>query len=269
MGAYVALLRAINVGGTGKLEMAELRSLCEGCGFTDVATLIQSGNVVFQTKRSEASVLKLLEQTLAEKMGRPVGVLVRSTEELHAVLERNPFPEAPPNRLIVFFLPAPRRPRLDRDSGRRAGRHARARGLCPLSARPGHEQAEAALLEDRNRPQPEHRDQAGRDADRARGTMTLRSLSSRQDARAACRDFFWRSPPARLYPRGGDIRRPRHPTRPNGRACVMCSPPLDVALLFMLGAERCRAHHPDCRVKTSPIVQIHPALVRRVKGVAA
>jgi uncharacterized protein (DUF1697 family) len=114
MGAYVALLRAINVGGTGKLEMAELRSLCEGCGFTDVATLIQSGNVVFQTKRSEASVLKLLEQTLAEKMGRPVGVLVRSTEELHAVLERNPFPEAPPNRLIVFFLAAPlRRGALD------------------------------------------------------------------------------------------------------------------------------------------------------------
>lgn len=110
MTSYVALLRAINVGGTGKLEMAELQRLCEGCGFTNVATYIQSGNVVFQSKRSEASVLKLLEQTLAERMGKPVGVLVRSAEELGGVLEHNPFPDAPPNKLIVLFLdkPAPR-----------------------------------------------------------------------------------------------------------------------------------------------------------------
>jgi uncharacterized protein (DUF1697 family) len=109
MTAYVALLRAINVGGTGRLEMADLRSLCEGCGFTGVATFIQSGNVVFKTKRSEASVQKLLEQTLTEKMGKPVGVLVRSSEELTAVLEKNPFPDAPPNKVIVCFLSAPLR----------------------------------------------------------------------------------------------------------------------------------------------------------------
>jgi uncharacterized protein (DUF1697 family) len=110
MTSYVALLRAINVGGTGKLEMAELRRLCEGCGFINVATFIQSGNVVFQSKRSEGSVLKLLEQTLAERMGKPVGVLVRTQEELGSVLEHNPFPDAPPNKLIVLFLdkPAPR-----------------------------------------------------------------------------------------------------------------------------------------------------------------
>lgn len=110
MTSYVALLRAINVGGTGKLEMAELRKLCEGCGFTNVATYIQSGNVVFQSKRSESSVLKLLEQTLAERMGKPVGVLVRSADELGTVLQHNPFPDALPNRLIVLFLdkPAPR-----------------------------------------------------------------------------------------------------------------------------------------------------------------
>jgi uncharacterized protein (DUF1697 family) len=114
MTAYAALLRAINVGGTGKLEMTELRALCEGCGFTQVATFIQSGNVVFQTRRSEASVQKLLEQTLAEKMGKPVGVLVRTAEELSGVLANNPFPDAPPNRVIVFFLTAPlRRDSLD------------------------------------------------------------------------------------------------------------------------------------------------------------
>jgi uncharacterized protein (DUF1697 family) len=109
MTAYVALLRAINVGGTGKLEMTDLRSLCEGCGFTSVATFIQSGNVVFQTKRSETSVQKLLEQSLTEQMGKPVGVLVRTLEELNAVLEKNPFTDAPPNRVIVYFLAAPLR----------------------------------------------------------------------------------------------------------------------------------------------------------------
>jgi uncharacterized protein (DUF1697 family) len=107
MTSYVALLRAINVGGTGKLEMAELRRLCEGCGFTNVSTYIQSGNVVFQSKRSEPSVLKLLEQTLAERMGKPVGVLVRSAAELGTVLEHNPFPDVPPNKLIVLFLDKP------------------------------------------------------------------------------------------------------------------------------------------------------------------
>jgi uncharacterized protein (DUF1697 family) len=114
MTAYAALLRAINVGGTGKLEMAELRALCERCGFTQVATFIQSGNVVFQTRRSEASVQKLLEQTLTEKMGKPVGVLIRTAEELGSTLAHNPFPDAPPNRVIVFFLTAPlRRGTLD------------------------------------------------------------------------------------------------------------------------------------------------------------
>src|SRR5262245_38093605 len=114
MTAYVALLRAINVGGTGKLDMADLRSICEGCGFTDVTTYIQSGNVVFKSKRSESSVQKLLEQSLTEKMGKPVGVLVRSSEELSGVLDNNPFPEAPPNRLIVYFLAYPlRRGELD------------------------------------------------------------------------------------------------------------------------------------------------------------
>lgn len=110
MTSFVALLRAINVGGTGKLEMSELRRLCERCGFTRVTTYIQSGNVVFQSKRSERTVLKLLEQTLAERMGKPVGVRLRSAQEFSTVLEHNPFPDAPPNKLLVQFLdkPAPR-----------------------------------------------------------------------------------------------------------------------------------------------------------------
>jgi uncharacterized protein (DUF1697 family) len=70
-----------------------------------VKTYIQSGNVVFRTRLSERGITKKLEQALAEQMGRPVGVLVRTADELRAVLDRNPFPKAPPNKVIVFFLP--------------------------------------------------------------------------------------------------------------------------------------------------------------------
>jgi uncharacterized protein (DUF1697 family) len=106
MAAYAALLRAINVGGTGKLPMADLRQLCEACGFSGVATYIQSGNVVFQSRRAEASAQRELARALADKLGKPVGVHLRSARELDAVLKHNPFPEAPPNRVIVFFLEA-------------------------------------------------------------------------------------------------------------------------------------------------------------------
>ena len=107
MTAYAALLRAINVGGTGKLPMAELTTMCEKAGFSAVATYIQSGNVVFRSQRGEASVKKRLEQALAERMGKPVGVHVRTREELEAVLENNPFSAAAPNQVVVFFLEAP------------------------------------------------------------------------------------------------------------------------------------------------------------------
>jgi uncharacterized protein (DUF1697 family) len=107
MTAYTALLRAINVGTAGTLPMIELRALCEKAGFKDVATYIQSGNVVFRSQRSEASVKKRLEQALAERMGKPVGVHVRQRQEIGALLDHNPFPSAPPNRVVVFFLEAP------------------------------------------------------------------------------------------------------------------------------------------------------------------
>jgi uncharacterized protein (DUF1697 family) len=104
MPAYAALLRAVNVGGTGKLAMLELRRLCEDAGLRDVTTYIQSGNVVFRTSQSEASVKKLLEQALAKQLGKPCGVLVRGANELCTLLEANPFPSAPSNRVLLLFL---------------------------------------------------------------------------------------------------------------------------------------------------------------------
>jgi uncharacterized protein (DUF1697 family) len=107
MTAYAALLRAVNVGGTGKLAMTDLRACCAELGFANVATYIQSGNAVFTSRLGEAKVVAALEAALAKLVGKPVGVLVRTGAELAEIVTDHPFPEAPGNRLIVSFLPAP------------------------------------------------------------------------------------------------------------------------------------------------------------------
>jgi uncharacterized protein (DUF1697 family) len=107
MTSYVALLRAVNVGGTGKLPMTELRAMCEGCGFKDVRTYIASGNVVFKADPDEAAVQAKLEAALQAYAGKPVGVAVRTGPEMAAVLAANPFGEAAPNRTVAIFLKTP------------------------------------------------------------------------------------------------------------------------------------------------------------------
>lgn len=104
MTVYIALLRAVNVGGTGKLPMAELKAMCEAAGFSHARTYIASGNVVFESGASAARVKALLEARLKDYAGKPVGVMVRTAEELAAVLKANPFPKAAPNRTLVTFL---------------------------------------------------------------------------------------------------------------------------------------------------------------------
>lgn len=104
---YVALLRAVNVGGTGKLPMADLRAMCEAAKFQDVRTYIASGNVVFRAKTSADKAKAALEKALAQYAGKPVGVAVRTHDELAAVVKGNPFPDAAGNRLVVVFLDAP------------------------------------------------------------------------------------------------------------------------------------------------------------------
>ena len=95
MTAFVALLRAVNVGGTGKLPMSELKAMCEALGFEAVRTYIASGNVVFTSRKSESAVKKALEARLEAYAGKPVGVMVRTAAEMQAVLKDNPFPKAP------------------------------------------------------------------------------------------------------------------------------------------------------------------------------
>jgi uncharacterized protein (DUF1697 family) len=107
MTTYAALLRAVNVGGTGKLPMSELRAMCASIGFSNVRTYIASGNVVFENKLSESSVKAKLERCLEDYAGKPVGILIRTGAELAAVLANNPFSSAAPNRTVAIFLDAP------------------------------------------------------------------------------------------------------------------------------------------------------------------
>jgi uncharacterized protein (DUF1697 family) len=105
--AFIALLRAVNVGGTGKLPMSELKAMCETLGFAGVSTYIASGNVVFTSRKSESAVKKALEAALEGYAGKPVGVMVRSVNDMQAVLAGNPFPKLAPNRTVAVFLDEP------------------------------------------------------------------------------------------------------------------------------------------------------------------
>ena len=104
---YIALLRAVNVGCTGKLPMATLKAMCDDAGFVGARTYIASGNVVFASKASAATVKSLLDARLQTYAGKPVGVLIRTVPEMAAVLANNPFPKAAPNRTVAIFLDEP------------------------------------------------------------------------------------------------------------------------------------------------------------------
>jgi uncharacterized protein (DUF1697 family) len=104
MTRYIALLRAVNVGGTGKLPMADLRTLCQDSGFARVETYVASGNVVFESQATASKVKAVLEARLLDYAGKPVGVVVRTAPEMLAVLSANPFPDGEPHRTYAIFL---------------------------------------------------------------------------------------------------------------------------------------------------------------------
>src|SRR6476619_4903426 len=106
MTSYIALLRAVNVGGTGKLPMEDLRALCAEAGFAKLRTFIASGNVVFSCRKSEAHVKAELAARLEDYAGKKVGVFVRTAAEMAAVAANNPFADLAAN----FFFSMIRRP---------------------------------------------------------------------------------------------------------------------------------------------------------------
>jgi uncharacterized protein (DUF1697 family) len=106
MPRYVALLRAVNVGGTGKLPMAELKAMCREAGFAEVETYIASGNVVFTAEAAAEAVKAALAARLLAYAGKPVGVALRTAAEIAAVLAQNPFPDRAGSRTVAIFLDA-------------------------------------------------------------------------------------------------------------------------------------------------------------------
>lgn len=106
MSVFIALLRAVNVGGTGMLPMADLVRIAEALGLRDPKTYIASGNLIFDWQGSEEVVTAELERELAAYAGKEVGVMIRTSAEMAAILEANPFADDPPERTAVVFLAA-------------------------------------------------------------------------------------------------------------------------------------------------------------------
>jgi uncharacterized protein (DUF1697 family) len=117
MPTHVALLRGINVGGQNKVGMAELRQVVTSLGHSDVATYIQSGNVVFSTgETGTAALAEALEQAITAAFGIRPRVVVVSRDELAQVMRDNPYADEPnPRAVHAVFLSAMPGPEVAED----------------------------------------------------------------------------------------------------------------------------------------------------------
>ncbi len=104
MTAYVALVRAVNVSGTGKLPKEDLQAMGLACGFTDCRTFINSGNLLFASELGEAEAHRRLAGKLADYFGRPAGLFVRSSVEMAEAAAGNPFADDKPSRVMAHFI---------------------------------------------------------------------------------------------------------------------------------------------------------------------
>ncbi len=116
MTKYIALLRAVNVGGVA-LPMADLRSMCSDAGFAHAETYIASGNVVFESKAAPSKVKAELDARLLAYAGKPVGVVLRTAAEMAAVLKANPFSGAEQHAYAIFLDRRPPRDALKHAAG--------------------------------------------------------------------------------------------------------------------------------------------------------
>jgi uncharacterized protein (DUF1697 family) len=94
MRTHVAFVRAVNVGWTGKLPMADLKALLEEFGFEEVKTVLQSGSAVFKAKGDSAKIGDQLTRALADRFDLKTEVIVRTAAQWAAAIEANPYPQA-------------------------------------------------------------------------------------------------------------------------------------------------------------------------------
>jgi uncharacterized protein (DUF1697 family) len=102
---YAALIRGVNLGDRNKIAMASLRPVIAALGVSDVATYLQSGNVVFRSDSTEAAALeKIISEAIAKSFQLDVPVLLRSAAELRQCWADNPFADNPEASQYVCFL---------------------------------------------------------------------------------------------------------------------------------------------------------------------
>ena len=104
----ITLLRAINLAGHKQVAMPVLRDFLTGLGFSDVRTLLQSGNIIFRSEARNANDLeRLLESEAKAQLGLDTDFFVRSAKDWEALVDANPFPDeakSDPGHLVVMFL---------------------------------------------------------------------------------------------------------------------------------------------------------------------
>ena len=117
MPTHVALLRGINVGGGGKVPMAELRELLASLGHTDVKTYIQTGNIVFTPPHGDAGKLAAeLQDAINSSFGVKTFAVVLTKADLAKVITSNPYPDEPNPKWVhgVFLVADPQQAQHDR-----------------------------------------------------------------------------------------------------------------------------------------------------------
>jgi len=130
MPQFVALLRAVNVGGTSKAPSAALKAAAEGIGLQAVRPVLQTGNLVFEADAAPDALEKRLEQAFLDQLGLKTEVLVRTAPEWSAIVAANPFPDeakSDPSHLLVMVMK----------------REPHGEGVKALQAHPGPERIEA------------------------------------------------------------------------------------------------------------------------------
>ena len=103
MTVYVGLLRGVNVGGKSKLPMADLRRVAQGCGFEDVRTYVQSGNVVFRAGGAASAVARKLRSAIATETSVDPAIAIRTAAQLAKVVDQCPFDDTA-NVHVTFLV---------------------------------------------------------------------------------------------------------------------------------------------------------------------
>jgi uncharacterized protein (DUF1697 family) len=101
---YVAFLRGVNLGPNNKISMPALRAMADDLGYTDVATYINSGNLIVSSAKKAPTLEREISKAIKDTFGRPIDVTVRTPVQLRKILAENPYPDGNPSQVTVAFL---------------------------------------------------------------------------------------------------------------------------------------------------------------------